>query len=72
VTTMNRPICVDVKAAAAAIGVSVWTLRDYIAQGLLPTVKLPSRFPGESSRRVLIAVGDLEAFVAKHRSGATT
>jgi hypothetical protein len=62
------PLCVDVKEAAAAIGVSTWVVRNYIASGLLATVKFPStKHPGETTRRVLIAVADLEAFVAKHR-----
>jgi predicted site-specific integrase-resolvase len=62
------PLCVDVNAAAAALGVSKWVIRRYVADGLLPTVKLPSvKHPGETSRRVLIAVADLEQFVQRHR-----
>ncbi len=62
------PLVLDVKSAAAAIGVSPWVLRRYIDDGLLPTVKFPSaKHPGEVSRRVLIAVADLEAFVQQHR-----
>lgn len=62
------PLCVDVKQAAAALGICPWVVRKYVADGLLPTVKLPSvKRPGETNRRVLIAVADLEAFVAKHR-----
>ena len=65
------PLCVDVNEAAAAICVSPWVVRRFIASGILPTVKLPStKYPGEMSRRVLIAVGDLEAFVRKHREVA--
>ncbi|HXG90324.1 MAG TPA: hypothetical protein VNJ02_18515 [Vicinamibacterales bacterium] len=62
------PLCVDVRAAAKAIGVSTWVVRHYIASGLLPTVKFPStKHRDETSRRVLIAVTDLEAFVKRHR-----
>jgi predicted site-specific integrase-resolvase len=65
------PLCVSVAEAAKAIGVSPWVIRHYIADGQLPTVKLPSvKRPGEMSRRVLVAVADLEAFVAKHRESA--
>jgi hypothetical protein len=65
------PLCVDVKAAARLIGVSVWTLRAYIDEGLVHTVKFPSsKHPGEQSRRVLIAVADLQAFVDQHRDRA--
>ena len=62
------PLCVDVKEAAAAIGVSPWCVRHYIASGLLPTIKFPStKRPGEMSRRIVVAVADLEAFVKQHR-----
>jgi predicted site-specific integrase-resolvase len=62
------PLVLDVKTAAATLGVSVWMLRRYIDDGLLPTVKFPGRYDGEKTRRVLIAVSDLEAFVARHRT----
>lgn len=61
-------LCVDRKHAAEALGVSAWVLDRYIADGLLPVVKLPSTaHPGEMSRRVLIAVADLEALVRRFR-----
>ena len=66
---MLTPLVLDVKAAAATIGVSPWVLRRYIDDGLLPTVQFPSaKYPGEKSRRVLVAVRDLEEFVAQHRA----
>lgn len=62
------PLVVDVKTAAATIGVSPWCVRHFIASGLLPTVKFPSaKRLGENSRRTLVAVADLEAFVSRHR-----
>jgi predicted site-specific integrase-resolvase len=62
------PLVVDIKEAAKAIGVSPWTVRNYIATGLLPRVVLPSaKRPGEPSRSVRISVADLEIFVAKYR-----
>jgi hypothetical protein len=65
------PLCVDLKAAARLISVSVWTLRSYITEGLIATVKLPSsKHSGEVSRRVLISVEDLREFVRRHRDGA--
>lgn len=64
------PLVLDRKTAAVMLGVSVWVLDRYIADGSLPVVKLPSvKYRDERSRRVLIAVRDLEAFVARHRSG---
>jgi predicted site-specific integrase-resolvase len=66
------PLCVDRKEAAHALGVSAWVLDRYIADGLLPVVRLPStKHGGELSRRVLIAVADLEAFVKRHREEKT-
>ncbi len=65
-----EPLCLSVKEAAASIGVSPWTLRQYIAEGLLPTMRFPStKYHGESTRRVLIAADDLRAFVARFREG---
>jgi len=62
------PLCVDVKGAAELIGMSASVVRSFIDSGVLPTVRFPSqKHEGEKSRRVLIAVTDLEAFVAKHR-----
>ena len=64
-------LCLDVKAAARALGVSSAVVRDWVARGVLARVSFPStRRPGESSRRVLIAVADLEDFVRKHRETA--
>ena len=62
------PLCVDVAAAAVALGVGTSAVRRWIDSGELPIVKFPSeKHEGEKSRRVLVAVADLEAFVAKHR-----
>jgi len=67
---MTPAICVDVATAASMLGVSVTVLRSYIDSGLIPVVKYPStKHHGEESRRVLLAVSDLHAFVDKHRSG---
>jgi len=64
-------ICVDVRRAAELLGgVSPWTIRAWIANGDLPVVKLPGVRRGEVSRRVLIAIQDLETFVARHRERA--
>jgi hypothetical protein len=62
------PLCLDVPAAALALGVGVSAVRRWIESGELPIIKFPSeKHDGEKSRRVLINVADLEAFVAKHR-----
>jgi predicted site-specific integrase-resolvase len=63
-----EPLCLDIKAAAASVGVSVWVLRRWINEGLLPTVKFPSTSDSRTpSRRVLIAADDLRAFVNQYR-----
>jgi hypothetical protein len=62
------PITIDIETAASSLGISTTALRGYIDAGLLPVVKFPStRRADERSRRVLIAVEDLQAFVAAHR-----
>lgn len=60
-------ICVDVEHAAEMIGMSPTVVRSYIDSGLLPCIKFPGKHLGEKSRRVLIAIEDLIAFVAAHR-----
>lgn len=63
-------ICLDIKEAAASIGLSTSVLRGLIDQGLIPVIKFPSasaKHQGQRSRRVLIAVADLERFVEVHR-----
>jgi hypothetical protein len=65
------PLVLTRKEAAATLRVSVWMLDRYIADGALKTLKLPSpKRPGKENRRVLIAMADLEEFVARHRDGA--
>jgi predicted site-specific integrase-resolvase len=62
------PLCLDVKEAAASVGLSTSVLRSYIESGLLPTIRMPStKYENTPSRRVLISVDDLRAFVEKHR-----
>jgi predicted site-specific integrase-resolvase len=62
------PLTYSRDMASAALGVSKWVLDRYIADGLIPVVELPStKRRGERTRRVLIAVADLEEFVNKYR-----
>jgi excisionase family DNA binding protein len=59
----------DVDQAAAYLGVSVWTVRSLIADKHLSTVKMPSvKHRGETTRRVLLDVRDLDAAVDRWRS----
>ena len=65
-------LVVGVKEGAEMLSISRWSYRQLIAAGLLPTIDLPSsKYPGERGRRVLVAVSDIEAFIAAHRSDAT-
>jgi len=59
------PLLASVKQAAAMLSVSEWTIRQWIASGELPTVKLPSvKYEGEQGKRILIHVDDLRDFVS--------
>ena len=65
----NDALLVDVRQAASMLGVSVWSVREYINAGDLATVKLPAtKGAAPRSRRVLIAVDDLRAFIGRFRS----
>ena len=61
------PISVSIEIGAGMIGVSSTVLRSYIDAGLLPVIKFPGKHQNERSRRVLISVDDLRAFVEAHR-----
>jgi excisionase family DNA binding protein len=67
------PAVLTVEQSAEYIGVSEWSVRRYVADGLIPTVRYPSaKHPGEQSRRVLIRREDLDAFVARQVTGQPT
>lgn len=66
---MTPPVCVGVKDAAAALGVCTKSIRQWIDDGQLPIVKLPSvKYKGEQGKRILILVDDLRAFAESHRT----
>lgn len=66
------------RQAAAYLGCSFWTARDYILQGLIPVVDLPPlrARPGDRQRktlrRVVVDRADLDAFIQsrKRQGGA--
>jgi hypothetical protein len=66
-----EPLLVDEAGAGVLLGgISAWTVREYIAAGLIPTVSPPSPLNTRRKlRRKLIDVADLRAFIAKHKSG---
>ena len=58
---MEHKLALGLKEAAAAVGLSPWTLRHWIKQGRLRSVRL--------GRRVLIEPGELERLVEQGRNG---
>jgi len=64
-----KPRLLNMRQAAAYLGCSFWTARDYILQGLIPVVDLPplraraGDRQRRTLRRVLVDRADLDAFV---------
>ena len=70
------PRLLNMRQAAAYLGCSFWTARDYILQGLIPVVEMPPLRPRRGDRqrktlrRVLVDLADLDAFIqARKRPG---
>lgn len=63
------PRLLNMRQVAAYLGCSFWTARDYILQGLIPSIDMPplKARPGDRQRRtlrrVLVDRGDLDAFI---------
>jgi len=59
----------DLKTAGAYLGVSYWTVREYVFAGVLASVKLPCprSKDGRILRRILIDKQDLDAFIEANR-----
>ena len=59
----------DLDEAAHYLGVSYWTMRDYVHGGIIPKVELPHpRDPdGRVLRRILIDRNDLDEFIEKNK-----
>ena len=70
---LPRPRLLNMRQAAAYLGCSFWTARDYILQGLIPVVDMPPLRPRpgdprkQALRRVLIDRADLDAFVESRK-----
>ncbi len=73
---IDKPRLLSMRQAAAYLGCSFWTARDYVIQGLIPSVDMPPLAPRPGSRRrktlrrVLIDRADLDAFIASRRRRA--
>jgi hypothetical protein len=65
----------SMRQSAAYLGVSFWTVRDYVLAGLIPVVQMPPLRPREgdrakpSLRRVLIDRHDLDRFIDQRKGG---
>lgn len=65
----DKPRLISLKEAAKYMGLSFWTVRDYVLQGLIPAIQLPALRPREGEkprqtlRRVLVDRKDLDAFI---------
>ena len=57
---MKDQLTIGLKEAAEAVGLSHWTLRQYIREGKVQAIKL--------GRRVLIEPGELERLIEQGRS----
>jgi hypothetical protein len=74
----EQPRLLSMRQAAVYLGCSFWTARDYVLQGLIPSVDMPPLAPRrgvrrrKTLRRVLIDRADLDAFVASRRRRALT
>jgi hypothetical protein len=63
------PRLLGLAQAAAYVGLSPWTIRDYLAAGILKRVELPSATHG-TTRRVLLDRADLDQLVEQSKDGA--
>ena len=67
------PRLLNMRQAAAYLGCSYWTARDYVLQGLIPVVDMPPLRAREGDRqrktlrRVLIDRADLDAFIESRK-----
>jgi hypothetical protein len=72
----DKPRLLSMRQAAAYLGCSFWTARDYVLQGLIPSIDMPPLRARRGDRRrrtlrrVLIDRADLDAFVASRRRRA--
>ena len=56
-----QPRLMNLHDAANYLGISYWTLRDYIADGLIPRVNLPCSRRRKKGGAVVRRAGDIEA-----------
>jgi hypothetical protein len=75
--SMLVPRVLDAPWSAKYLGVSVWTLYDYVNADLIQPLRYPGLTPREGDRprfrlrRMLFDVRDLDAFVDRQKGGAS-
>jgi hypothetical protein len=73
---LPQPRAFNLRQGAAYLGVSYWTLRDYVLAGLIPTIEMPALRPRDGERqrsnlrRVLVDREDLDRFLESRKVGA--
>lgn len=76
-TTTPAPRLLSLREGASYLGLSYWSLRDYVLAGLIPVVNLPPLRPREgaspktSLRRILIDRRDLDRFIDERKTMQT-
>lgn len=63
-SALLAPRLLDVRRAAAYLGLGVWTVRDLVATGVLPRVIVPRR-NGNDLRKVLLDRQDLDGLIER-------
>jgi hypothetical protein len=58
----------DIKTAAAYLGLSPWVLRDLVGQGIIPRVAIPLA-GGGALRKILIDRQDLDQLIGAWKTG---
>lgn len=56
---MPLSLAIGIKDAALALSISPWTVRKYIARGIIPCVRI--------GRRVLVEPAEIEALIQRNR-----
>jgi excisionase family DNA binding protein len=57
---MSIPLAISIKDAALALSISPWTIRKYIATGVIPCVRI--------GRRVLVEPQAIEQLIQQNKS----
>ncbi len=68
-----EPLLLDEHSAARLLGISYWSVREYVNSGLLPLVSPPCPLNlRRRLRRRLIDRRDVERFIEQHKQGGWT